>query len=329
MSDDWQILCDGMSTTATERHKILSAQQPDSAVITYTAFRQMTKAQRAEFVKGKKVVYIYHYAIDQAGENGMTVMSACDTAIAELLQLMHILTTERDASRVLITADHGFLYTRLPLDECDKAGKEQLAGDVVAYKRRYAIAQNGEPGDGVLAVSLNNLHRPDLTAMFPRGCMRFRIQGSSNPYMHGGVALQELMTPLIQYQGKKAGQKGYQAISKTDILLLGENRMISNNLFSLSFHQTEACGGKVQPRIVIARFEDAQGRVISDEHRWTANSIAQEKNERVKRVSFRLLGNGYDKYTDYYLILIDAEEKAVMQKIPFRINIVFGLEFDF
>ncbi len=329
MGDDWQILCDGMNTTAAERHKILSAKQPDSAVITYTAFRQMTKAQRAEFVKGKKVVYIYHYAIDQAGENGMTVMSACDTAVAELLQLMHILTTERDASRVLITADHGFLYTRLPLDECDKAGKEQLARDVVAYKRRYAIAQNGEPGDGVLAISLNNLHRPDLTAMFPRGCMRFRIQGSSNPYMHGGVALQELMTPLIQYQGKKAGQKGYQAITKTDILLLGENRMISNNLFSLSFHQTEACGGKVQPRIVIARFEDAQGRVISDEHRWTANSIAQEKNERVKRVSFRLLGNGYDKYTDYYLILIDAEEKAVMQKIPFRINIVFGLEFDF
>jgi len=147
--------------------------------------------------------------------------------------------------------------------------------------------------------------------------------------MHGGISLQELMTPLIQYQGKKAGQKGYQAISKTDILLLGGNRLISNNLFSLSFHQTEPCGGKVLPRIVTAHFEDAYGHVISDDHRWTANSLALEKNERVKRISFRLLGNGYDKYADYYLVLSDAEDKTVMQRIPFRINIVFGLEFDF
>lgn len=329
MSKEGQILCDGMATVAGERQKVLRTRQPDSDVITYLAFRQMTRTQRAEFVKGKKVIYIYHDTIDQAGETGMTVMLACDAAVAELMQLMHILTTEREASRVLITADHGFLYTRLPLDEYDKAGKEQFTGNVITYKRRYALIQNGDAGKGVLSMALNNLQRPDLTAVFPRGGMRFRMQGASNPYMHGGVSLQELMTPLIQYQGKRAGQKGYQAITKTDILLLGENRMISNNLFSLSFHQTEACGGKMLPRVVIAHFEDAHGCVISDEHRWTANSIAQEKNERVKRVSFRLLGNGYDKYSDYYLVLIDGEKKEVMQKIPFQINIVFGLEFDF
>ena len=57
--------------------------------------------------------------------------------------------------------------------------------------------------------------------------------------------------------------------------------------------------------------------------------MAKEKNERVKRISFRLLGSGYDKYTDYYLVLADGEDRSEMQKIPFRINIVFGLEFDF
>lgn len=329
LSEEGQILCDGMTTAANERHKVLLSRKSDSVVITYSNFRQMTKAQRAESVKGKEIIYIYHDAIDQAGEIGMTVMSACDAAVTELMQLMHILTTERVASRVLITADHGFIYTRLPLDENDKASKEQLAGDVIAYKRRYALVKNAGPSDGVLSMPLTNLQRPDLTAMFPRGSMRFRIQGGSNPYMHGGVSLQELMIPLIQYQGKKAGQKGYQAISKTDIILLGENRMISNNLFSLSFHQTEACGGKVQPRNVIARFEDALGHIISDEHHWTANSMATEKNERVKRVSFRLLGNGYDRHADYFLVLIDGQDNCEMQRIPFRIDIVFELDFDF
>ena len=329
MSGDGQILCDGMNTTAGERGKVLLARQPESAVITYAAFRQMTKAQRSELVKGKKVVYIYHDTIDQAGETGMTVMSACEAAVAELLQLMHILTSEQSASRVFITADHGFLYTRLPLDEYEKAGKEQLSGDVIAYKRRYGLLRGGNPTNGILSMPLTNLQRPDLTAVFPRGVMRFKMQGAYNPYMHGGVSLQELMTPLVQYQSKKAGQKGYRAIIKTDILLLGENRTITNNLFSLNFHQTEACGGKVLPRVVNAHFEDAHGHVISDEHRWTANSLAQEKNERVKRISFRLLGNGYEKYSDYYLVLTDLEENTIMQKIPFRINVVFGLEFDF
>ena len=329
MKDDGQILCDGMSTAAGERQKVLAARQADSATITYPAFRQMTGAQRGEFVKGRKVIYIYHDAIDHAGETGAAVMPACDAAVEEILQLMHILTTERSAARVLITADHGFLYTRIPLEEYDKAGRDQLAGDVMEYKRRYAIVRNGGADESVLSVPLTNLDRSEWTAVFPRGGMRFKMQGAYNPYMHGGLALQELMIPLIQYQGKRAGQKGYQAITKTDVLLLGENRMISNNLFSLSFHQMEACGGKVQPRVVVARFEDAQGRVISDEHRWTANSMAQEKNERVKKVSFRLLGNGYDKYKDYYLVLVDGEDKTEMQRIPFRINIVFGLDFDF
>lgn len=329
LSEEGQILCDGMTTSATDRHKVLMASQPESVVTTYTTFRQMTKAQRTELVKGKKVVYIYHDTIDQAGETGMTVMSACDAAVAELLQLMRILTSEQNATRVLISADHGFLYTRLPLDEYEKAGKEQLSGDVIAYKRRYALVKNSGNNDGMLSMPLINLKRNDLTAVFPRGSMRFRMQGAYNPYMHGGVSLQELMIPLIQYHSKKAGQKGYQAITKTDILLLGESRLISNNLFSLSFHQTEACGGKVQPCVVIARFEDAQGHVISDEHRWTANSMSQEKNERVKRVSFRLLGTGYDRHSEYFLVLLDAEENCELQRIPFHIDIVFGLDFDF
>lgn len=202
LKEEGQILCDGMNTVAGERGIILAARQPESAVITYPAFRQMTKAQRSELVKGKKVIYIYHDTIDQAGETGMTVMSACEAALAELMQLMQILTSEQSASRVFITADHGFLYTRLPLDEYEKTGKDQLAGDVIAYKRRYGLLRGENPTNGILSMPLTNLQRPDLTAVFPRGIMRFKMQGSYNPYMHGGVSLQEMMTPLIQYQSK-------------------------------------------------------------------------------------------------------------------------------
>ena len=59
LSEEGQILCDGMNTIAGERGNVLAARQPESAVITYPTFRQMPKAQRSELVKGKKVVYIY------------------------------------------------------------------------------------------------------------------------------------------------------------------------------------------------------------------------------------------------------------------------------
>ena len=53
------------------------------------------------------------------------MFEACEDAINELTQLMLILTGEMNAIRVLITADHGFIYTRTPLEEYDKTGKER------------------------------------------------------------------------------------------------------------------------------------------------------------------------------------------------------------
>ena len=39
-----------------------------SVAVDYAAFRQCSKVQRGELVKGKKVVYIYHDIIDREGE---------------------------------------------------------------------------------------------------------------------------------------------------------------------------------------------------------------------------------------------------------------------
>ena len=59
------------------------------------------------------------------------------------------------------------------------------------------------------------------------------------------------------------------------------------------------------------------------------NSSAEENNERTKKVFFRLLGSGYDRLTDYYLIMKDIEDDQQILRIPFRIEIVFAQDFDF
>lgn len=159
--------------------------------------------------------------------------------------------------------------------------------------------------------------------------MRFRMKGGGAGYMHGGIALQEMMVPLIRYQNRRAGQKGFTAIAKAEIELLGANRKISNNLFTLNFYQKQPCGGKLQPRTVIARFEDAAGGAVSDEHRIICDLTAQENDQRVIRTTFRLLGSGYDRNAIYDLVLRDADDQSEIMREAFTIDIVFGLDFDF
>lgn len=134
------------------------------------------------------------------------------------------------------------------------------AGDVLCYKRRYAVVRENVSDERTLSMPLTMLGRPEWACVTPRGDLRFKQQGGASPYMHGGLSLQELVVPLIAYRNRKAGQKGYRAITKADIVLLGENRTISNGIFTLVFYQQEACGGKVQPRTVNARFVDRRGQ---------------------------------------------------------------------
>ena len=240
---------------------------------------------------------------------------------------MRILVSELNAASVLITADHGFLYTRAPLEEYEKTGKEILHGEILEYKRRHAIVRSLQGDPGVISLPLDGLGRPELTSAFPRGCMRFRMQGGGSTYLHGGPSLQEMVIPLIRYQNRRSGQKGYTAIVKPEIELIGENRRISNNLFTLSFYQKQPCGGKVQPRRAQVRMEDASGHPVSDAHRLVCDMTAQQNDQRIVRTTFRLLGSGYDRRAEYWLVLRDEADKTEIGRIPFRIDVVFEDDF--
>ena len=46
------------------------------------------------------------------------------------------------------------------------------------------------------------------------------------------------------------------------------------------------------------------------------------------RVTFQLLGGGYDRTAEYDLVVRDAEDGEELVLAPFKIDIVFGLDFD-
>ena len=95
----------------------LIAANPGSVVTTYQELLRMKKQERRELIAGKEIVYIYHNAIDTTGDKQATetkVFDACNTAIDELTAVVKIIVNDMSGSNILITADHGFLYTYKP-----------------------------------------------------------------------------------------------------------------------------------------------------------------------------------------------------------------------
>lgn len=73
------------------------------------------------------IVYIYHDKVDEASHTSdSAVFPACDDAIAEIKNLIRIIVNEFGGTNVIVTADHGFLYTYSPLSEDDKVDKTCL-----------------------------------------------------------------------------------------------------------------------------------------------------------------------------------------------------------
>lgn len=138
-NNNLKVLVDRESTDMPNRQKVLQKANKNSRVLKYDDLIHMKSEERRAEVKGMEVVYIYHDQIDAAGhasESG--VFSACDKTIVEIKNLVRILVTDFSAANIMITSDHGFLYTYKEFTEVDKISKENFEG-LVEYGRRYAI----------------------------------------------------------------------------------------------------------------------------------------------------------------------------------------------
>ena len=329
--DDGRIYCDGLSTEGTEsREKVLQAKDKDSVAITYKKLLGMKQAEKRDLIAGKNVVYIYHNAIDTIGEAMMTedkVFEACQSAMAEIKNLVRIITNELNGTNILITADHGFLYSYKPLTVSDKAEKDYVTGLLIETDRRYIISDNGASGEHLLRIPMQD-YQCDYYLMVPQDNIRFKTGGGMN-YVHGGVSLQEMMVPVITFKNMRATNKKFVESSKAKVELISSGRKVSNNMFSLNFYQKEAVGGKVAACTYNVFFTDAAGKPISDVKTIIADKTSDNGSDRVFRVRFTLKGQEFKKTEEYYLTIMEKDGSGVPEKIAFTIDIAFANDFDF
>lgn len=332
MTDDIKILCDGEPTDGTAgREKILNGVHAGNAALTYRTFLSMKREERREKVKDAQVVYIYHNAIDAVGDKAATedqVFDACEQAILELKNLVRLITNDCSGANILITADHGFLYSYKPLDESDKAEKSFVSGHIIELDRRYVIADGDCTAEHMLRIPMTHLNS-NLAGFTPLDNIRMKKQGGGMNYIHGGISLQECVVPVIEFKNIRATSKKFVDVRKAEIQLLSQSRKVSNSIFSLDFYQTEAVGGKVAAAAYEIYMADGSGKAVSDKKTVIADKTSSNGADRVFRTRLTLKGVEFKKTDTYYLTVVEKGTTNVNDRIEFTIDIAFVNDFDF
>jgi uncharacterized protein (TIGR02687 family) len=330
------VLADGVPTDAGYREKILKSANPNSVAVRYDSFMPMKRAERAALIKGMSVVYIYHDKIDAASHTADSeVFPSCEAAIEEIKSLVRTIVHESGSTNVIITADHGFLYTYSPLSEDAKVDKTTPNDQDVEIDRRYLITRKGAKPEYLLPVRFLE-GKTDYDAFAPRENVRIKKKGGGLNFVHGGISLQELVVPVIEYQHLHSSTKAYQQnrdkidTKPVTLTLLSADRKVHNMIFSLNFYQKEPVGGNRKAANYLLYFTDESGMQISDSCKIIADRTSENGQDRTFRVSFNLRSLKYDNRDSYYLVIADESGEQLPQREEFRIDIAFAVEeYDF
>lgn len=329
---DIKVLCDEESTEGTaSRDKILKKYHVGNVAVTYKTLLGMKTAERRELIKDAKVVYIYHNAIDAVGDKATTedqVFDACEQSITELKNLVRLITGDMNGTYVLITADHGFMYSYKPLDESDKAEKSYISGEIKELDRRYVIGDGDCTADHMLKIQMKHVNS-DLMGLTPLDYIRMKKQGGGMNYVHGGISLQEAVVPVIEYKNVRSTSKKFVDVTKAEIQLLSTSRKVSNSIFSLDFYQTEPVSGKVTKADYEVYMTDASGKAVSDKQTIIADKTNADGSERKFRSRFTLKSMDFKKTETYYLTIAEKGTTNIIDRIEFTIDIAFVNDFDF
>lgn len=322
-SDD--ILVDDCKSSGTaDRDSILKKYNSDSMAIQYSELRECTKGDWKKLFSGKKIVYIYHNTIDNAGEHSENkIFDACDDAINELYSLVEDLHKTFSGVELYITADHGFFYRRGKIESFGKISKDTNA---TKQKKRYSYSNTKSDTEGLLSINLDYLFDKDAGYVnIPKGNTIFGTQGSGINYVHGGALPHEIVIPVISYKSTRNTSE----VEKVKISYSGLSTKITNSISNLDFVQeTNVDDAHKECRYTI-HFEDEFGEKISNECIIVANLENADVKDRFFKEKFVFKNITYDRNKDYYLVISDEETGIELSRVKFVIDIAISNNFNF
>ncbi|MEM3765828.1 MAG: PglZ domain-containing protein [Candidatus Bathyarchaeia archaeon] len=160
-------------------------------------------------------------------------------------------------NKIIITTDHGFLFYPLP-NKIDIVESVPATSETIV-SRRYCI---GKPQKTHATITLTSKALPylseDTDAVFPVGTAWFPRPGPKEPFIHGGISLQECCVGILECTPKKAA-----AIEKVGVKVSLPS-IISSAIFIISL-QPIVKQISDQPRTVVVELAEKGETILRSE----------------------------------------------------------------
>lgn len=315
------VLVDGRSSIASERDGIL--QTVGGLACKCDELMAKKKDEGREFVKDKRVVYIYHNTVDSVGDDGKTeghTFEAVRRAIDELAALVGYIVNNLNGHHVVVTADHGFLFTETARVDTDKSKLNEKPDSTILAKKRYLLGPNLPDSDAAWHGRLSVTAGTDGNMEFwiPKGANLFHFVGGAR-FAHGGAMPQEIVVPVVtvkHVRGKSAQETKTKPVT---VQVLGSNHRITTAHHRFQLIQMEPVSERVKPITLRVAVYDGEEPVTGIQT-VKFESSSGNLDERKKWVSLVLKEWQYNKKTPYRLVLRDAETGIEQQSVEVIID---------
>jgi len=259
------VLIDGLSVNGIDGrgaylNTVVSSRYPGkkARAIAADALLSLSSTDADRELKDFDLVYVYSDHIDAASHaSDSGVPMAVDREIDRIIDLIRRITN-LNRSNILVTADHGFLFSGDASDETHMLSVDALQGETYRDRRFILGLELAErPGLGRYTAP-EPAFGEGTTVLVAKGLSKIRKKGSLGRYIHGGASLQELAIPVLRINKTRQDDAARVAVS-----VMGSNDITSPSI-TLKFYQDEPVGGKVLPHRIGAWFESADGEILSN-----------------------------------------------------------------
>jgi uncharacterized protein (TIGR02687 family) len=322
------VLVDGHASAAGDRDGIL--QNVGGMACKYDELMAKKKEEGREFIKDKRVVYIYHDAVDAIGDDSKTeghTFEAVRKAINELTALVGYIVNSLNGHHILVTADHGFLFTETGPVETDKSKLSDKPDNAVIAKKRYLLAPHLPDHDAAWhgKTSVTAKADGDMEFWIPKGTNLFHFVGGAR-FVHGGAMPQEIVVPVVtvkHVRGKSAQETKSKPVA---VQVLGNNHRITTASCRFQLIQMEAVSERLKEATLRVAVYEGQ-EPVTDIQTVKFDSASGNLDERKKWVKLALKDRDYNKKTPYRLVLKDAETGIEQQSVEVVIDRAFTDDF--
>jgi uncharacterized protein (TIGR02687 family) len=331
IKEDTTVFADGLPTSGLDnRDKILKRKCERSVALKTADILENNRDGLRDILKNNDVIYVFHDVVDKKSHDSASEEDtplAAEEAVEELTKLVGKLMGDNYIGRVLITADHGFIYQNRTLDESEYLGVDP-SGDILKKDRRFVVGKNLRQDSAFMSFTAGQLGlEGDLDFQFPKSINRLRVKGAALKFVHGGASLQEVIVPVVMIS-----KKNQDDIRQVDVDLLDSgNGIISSSQLVIKLYQREPVGDKVQKRVLKIGVYNADGKLISEQKELVFDSPISDIKDREHTVTL-LLTKEIDKENNRRVSLILREPNGTnftkeYLKKEYRVNKMFETDF--